>query len=105
MNDIYNIRKIEIFKEYLNQRGASPRVLNNVRINEILDRILDDFSIINIDEEAKNILDKVIKINIEGSISYVRDNHRIKIGKKDNGIFLREDIYDKNTTSVKTERR
>ena len=105
MNDIYNIRKIESFKEYLNQRGVSPRVLNNVRINEILDRILDDFCIINIDEEAKNILDKVIKINIDGSISYVRNNHRIKIGKKDNGIILREDIYDKNTSSVKTERR
>ena len=105
MNDIYNIRKIEIFKEYLNQRGASPRVLNNIRINEILDRILDDFCIINIDEEAKNILDKVIKINIDGSISYVLNNHRIKIGKKDNGIILREDIYDKNNSSVKTERR
>ena len=105
MNDIYNIRKIEILKEYLNQRGASPRVLNNIRINEILDRILDDFCIINIDEEAKNILDRAIKINTEGSISYIRDNHRIKIGKKDNGIILREDIYNKNSSLVKTERR
>ena len=68
MNEIYNIRKLESLKEYLNQRMVSPRLLNNPRIYEILDEISDEFSLIFLDEEMKKILDEQLLVEKDRTI-------------------------------------
>ena len=62
MSEVYNVVKLENFKEYLNQNGVSHKILYNPRIYEILDMILDDLSVINLDEESKNYIEKYFKL-------------------------------------------
>lgn len=105
MNEIYNIRKLESLKEYLNQRMVSPRLLNNPRIYEILDEISDEFSLIFLDEEMKRILDEQILVEKDGTLRYFKDNKRVKIKRNSSGIETIKEAFDKKDSSVISEKR
>ena len=105
MNEIYNIRKLESLKEYLNQRMVSPRLLNNPRIYEILDEISDEFSIIFLDEEIKRILDEQLLVEKDGTLRYFKDNKRVKIKRNSSGIETIKEAFDKKDSSVISEKR
>ena len=105
MNEIYNIRKLENLKEYLNQRMVSPRLLNNPRIYEILDEISDEFSLIFLDEEMKRILDEQILVEKDGTLRYFKDNKRVKIARNSLGIEIIKEAFDKEDSSVISEKR
>lgn len=105
MNEIYNIRKLENLKEYLNQRMVSPRLLNNPRIYEILDEISDEFSLIFLDEEMKRILDEQILVEKDGTLRYFKDNKRVKIKRNSSGIETIKEAFDKKDSSVISEKR
>lgn len=105
MNEIYNIRKLENLKEYLNQRMVSPRLLNNPRIYEILDEISDEFSLIFLDEEMKRILDEQILVEKDGTLRYFKDNKRATIRKNSSGIETIKEAFDKKDSSVISEKR
>lgn len=105
MNEIYNIRKLENLKEYLNQRMVSPRLLNNPRIYEILDEISDEFSLIFLDEEMKGILDEQLLVEKDGTLRYLKDNKRVKIKRNPSGIETIKEAFDKKDSSVISEKR
>ena len=105
MNEIYNIRKLENLKEYLNQRMVSPRLLNNPRIYEILDEISDEFSIIFLNEEIKRILDEQLLVEKDGTLRYFKDNKRVKIKRNSSGIETIKEVFDKKDSSVISEKR
>ena len=105
MNEIYNIRKLENLKEYLNQRMVSPRLLNNPRIYEILDEISDEFSLIFLDEEMKGILDEQLLVEKDGTLRYFKDNKRVKIKRNSSGIETIKEAFDKRNSSVISEKR
>lgn len=105
MNEIYNIRKLESLKEYLNQRMVSPRLLNNPRIYEILDEISDEFSLIFLDEEMKGILDEQLLVEKDGTLRYFKDNKRVKIKRNSSGIETIKEAFDKKDSSVISEKR
>lgn len=105
MNEIYNIRKLENLKEYLNQRMVSPRLLNNPRIYEILDEISDEFSIIFLDEEMKRILDEQLLVENDGTLRYLKDNKRVKIKRNSSSIEIIKEAFDKKDSSVISEKR
>ena len=105
MNEIYNIRKLESLKEYLNQRMVSPRLLNNPRIYEILDEISDEFSLIFLDKEMKRILDEQILVEKDGTLRYFKDNKRVKIKRNSSGIETIKEAFDKKDSSVISEKR
>ena len=105
MNEIYNIRKLESLKEYLNQRMVSPRLLNNPRIYEILDEISDEFSLIFLDEEMKRILDEQILVEKDGTLRYFKDNKRVKIKRNSPGLETIKEAFDKKDSSVISEKR
>ena len=105
MNEVYNIRKLENLKEYLNQRMVSPRLLNNPRIHEILDEISDEFSIIFLDEEMKRILDEQLLVEKDGTLRYLKDNKRVKIKRNPSGIETIKEAFDKRDSSVISEKR
>ena len=105
MNEIYNIRKLESLKEYLNQRMVSPRLLNNPRIYEILDEISDEFSLIFLDEEMKKILDEQLLVEKDGTLRYLKDNKRVKIKRNPSGIETIKEAFDKKDSSVISEKR
>ena len=105
MNEIYNIRKLESLKEYLNQRMVSPRLLNNPRIYEILDEISDEFSLIFLDEEMKRILDEQILVEKDETLRYFKDNKRVKIKRNSSGIETIKEAFDKKDSSVISEKR
>ncbi len=105
MNEIYNIRKLESLKEYLNQRMVSPRLLNNPRIYEILDEISDEFSLIFLDEEMKRILDEQLLVEKDGTLRYFKDNKRVKIKRNSSGIETIKEAFDKKDSSVISEKR
>ena len=105
MNEIYNIRKLESLKEYLNQRMVSPRLLNNPRIYEILDEISDEFSLIFLDEEMKRILDEQILVEKDGTLRYFKDNKRVKIKRNSSGIEIIKEAFNKKDSSVISEKR
>ena len=105
MNEIYNIRKLENLKEYLNQRMVSPRLLNNPRIYEILDEISDEFSLIFLDEEMKGILDEQLLVEKDGTLRYFKDNKRVKIKRNSSGIETIKEVFDKKDSSVISEKR
>ena len=105
MNEIYNIRKLESLKEYLNQRMVSPRLLNNPRIYEILDEISDEFSLIFLDEEMKGILDEQLLVEKDGTLRYFKDNKRVKIARNSSGIEIIKEAFDKKDSSVISEKR
>ena len=105
MNEVYNIRKLENLKEYLNQRMVSPRLLNNPRIHEILDEISDEFSIIFLDEEMKRILDEQLLVEKDGTLRYLKDNKRVKIKRNPSGIETIKEAFDKKDSSVISEKR
>lgn len=105
MNEIYNIRKLENLKEYLNQRMVSPRLLNNPRIYEILDEISDEFSLIFLDEEMKGILDEQLLVEKDGTLRYFKDNKRVKIKRNSSGIETIKEAFDKKDSSVISEKR
>ena len=105
MNEIYNIRKLESLKEYLNQRMVSPRLLNNPRIYEILDEISDEFSLIFLDEEMKKILDEQLLVEKDGTLRYLKDNKRVKIKRNPSGIETIKEAFDKKESSVISEKR
>lgn len=104
MNEIYNIRKLENLKEYLNQRMVSPRLLNNPRIYEILDDISNDFNLIYLDEEMKQILDENLSVK-NGKITYLKDNKRVKILRVPEGIEVIKEAFDKKDSSIISEKR
>ncbi len=105
MNEIYNIRKLENLKEYLNQRMVSPRLLSNPRIYEILDEISDEFSLIFLDEEMKEILDEQLLVEKDGTLRYFKDNKRATIRKNSSGIETIKEAFDKKDSSVISEKR
>ena len=105
MNEIYNIRKLENLKEYLNQRMVSPRLLNNPRMYEILDEISDEFCIIFLDEEMRGILDEQLLVEKDGTLRYFKDNKRVKIKRNSSGIETIKEAFDKKDSSVISEKR
>lgn len=105
MNEIYNIRKLESLKEYLNQRMIPPRLLNNPRIYEILDGISDEFSLVFLDEEMKKILDEQLLVEKDGTLRYLKDNKRVKIKRNPSGIETIKEAFDKKDSSVISEKR
>ena len=105
MNEIYNIRKLESLKEYLNQRMIPPRLLNNPRIYEILDGISDEFSLVFLDEEMKKILDEQLLVEKDGTLRYLKDNKRVKIKRNPSGIETIKEAFDKRNSSVISEKR
>lgn len=105
MNEIYNIRKLESLKEYLNQRMIPPRLLNNPRIYEILDGISDEFSLVFLDEEMKKILDEQLLVEKDGTLRYLKDNKRVKIKRNPSGIETIKEAFDKRDSSVISEKR
>ena len=105
MNEIYNIRKLESLKEYLNQRMIPPRLLNNPRIYEILDEISDEFSLVFLDEEMKKILDEQLLVEKDGTLRYFKDNKRVKIKRNSSGIETIKEAFDKKDSSVISEKR
>ena len=105
MNEIYNIRKLENLKEYLNQRMVSPRLLNNPRIYEILDEISDEFSLVFLDEEMKKILDERLLVENDGTLRYLKDNKRVMIKRNSLGIETIKEAFDKKDSSVISEKR
>lgn len=105
MNEIYNIRKLENLKEYLNQRMVSPKLLNNPRIYEILDEISDEFCIIFLDEEMRGILDEQLLVEKDGTLRYFKDNKRVKIKRNSSGIETIKEAFDKKDSSVISEKR
>ena len=105
MNEIYNIRKLENLKEYLNQRMVSPRLLNNPRIYEILDNISYDLNIIFLDEEMQKFLDERLSVERDGSITYLKDLKRCKVSRNSDGIETVIDVLDKNSSSIMSEKR
>ena len=105
MNEIYNIRKLENLKEYLNQRMVSPRLLNNPRMYEILDEISDEFCIIFLHEEMRGILDEQLLVEKDGTLRYFKDNKRVKIKRNSSGIETIKEAFDKKDSSVISEKR
>lgn len=106
MNEVYNIIKLEKFKEYLNQNGVSHKILNNPRIYEILDMILDDFNVIDLNEESLAFIEKYLSIGkYGGRIKYMKDKQRTVIHKTDEGILLIRQQYDSKTSVIQMEKR
>ena len=105
MNEIYNIRKLENLKEYLNQRMVSPRLLNNPRIYEILDGISDEYSLVFLDDEMRRILDEQLLVEKDGTLRYLKDNKRVKIKRNPSGIETIKEAFDKRDSSVISEKR
>ena len=106
MSEVYNVVKLENFKEYLNQNGVSHKILYNPRIYEILDMILDDLSVINLDEESKNYIEKYLSIEkIDGGIIYKKDKLRLIIHNIDNGILLKIQQYIDSNSTIQMEKR
>lgn len=105
MNEIYNIRKLENLKEYLNQRMVSPRLLNNPRIYEILDGISDEYSLVFLDDEMRRILDEQLLVEKDGTLRYLKDNKRVKIKRNSSGIETIKEAFDKKDSSVISEKR
>lgn len=106
MNEVYNIIKLEKFKEYLNQNGVSHKILNNPRIYEILDMILDDFNVIDLNEESLAFIEKYLSIGkYGGRIKYMKDRQRVVINRTDKGILLIRQQYDAKTSKIQMEKR
>lgn len=105
MDEIYNIRKLENLKEYLILKRVSPRILLNPRGFEILDQIAEDFNIIHLDDEVKAILEEKLQILEDGSLSYTKENKRVKICKEEKGVSVTTEQHIKGKESVYTERR
>ena len=105
MNEICNIVKIENLKEYLNQKGVSPRILNNPRIYELLNQMSDDLNIISLSTETKKYIDEKLHVLPDGSIMYMNGLKRALVRQKDGYLFTRTETYDKHKSVVKAEKR
>ena len=103
-NGVYSIIKLENFKEYLNQRMVSPRLLNNPRFYEILNEVSDEFSLIHFDEEMRQIFDKQLLVGNEG-IAYLKDKRRVKIIRNSSGIETISEQFNDKDSSVSSEKR
>lgn len=70
---INNIIKVNQTREYLNQRGVSPKILLNPRSYEIIEEILEEIGFAQMNEEVVKVLNERINVEDESIELQIKD--------------------------------
>ena len=100
---INNIIKVNQTREYLNQRGVSPKILLNPRSYEIIEEILEEIGFAQMNEEVVKVLNERINVedeSIELQIKdYINRKRIFKAKPHQVGIIITKEIYENGELS------